>query len=446
MRRSVSATTRAVLTAMMVVMPACQASSSADRASWQTAVDTLGDTIVVRTVGAGSPPRHTLATEMAVGKLEGEDEYTFGAISELAVTAEGDIHAFDQQANQLRRYDAQGTFVTNVGRKGGGPGEYDRVNGLAVAPDGRVFLWDAGNARVTIYSPHGEPLTTYRMPGGFYTSNALMLDSAGRVYTRVTIFGDDVSKWRSVLVRYGEGGSPVDTLDAPSFDMPQQTIVARREGSTSQNNVPFAPTAQWTIGPDARFVYGRSDAYAIFRQLPDGKVLRIERETDPVPVSAAEREEREASATWNMRRTDPAWRWNGPPIPDAKPYFTQIRVAQDGRVWVRLSQPGELDPDADTTRAASPGVTSAGAGAAPSGGDARPVLRYREPQVWDVFSPEGRFLGQVQFPHDFTLFALRGDHVWGVQRDELDVQSIVRMRVDPSLGETAADAVASGNR
>lgn len=438
--------TFAISTVVLLALTACGSSATSDRADWQTVVDTIGDTIVVRTAGAKAPPRHTLVTELSIGKLEGEDEYTFGSIGELAVTTDGDIYAFDRQANQLRRYDAQGTFTSNVGRKGGGPGEYDRVNGLAIAPDGRVFLWDAGNARVTIYSPHGEPLTTYRMPGGFYTSNALTLDSAGRVYTRVTIFGEDVSKWRAVLVRYGDGGSPVDTLEVPRFDMPQQTIVARREGSTSQNNVPFSPGTQWTIAPDARFVYGRSDAYQIFRELPDGRVLRIEREADPVPVSAAEREEREASATWSMRRTDPAWRWNGPPIPDVKPYFTQLRVAQDGRIWVRLSQPGEIDPGVDSAQATSGASATGAGGGPPSGGDRQPVLRYREAQVWDVFAPDGRFLGQVHFPHGFTLYALRGDHAWGVQRDELDVQSIVRLRVDPPLAASATERMAASDR
>ena len=420
-----------------LAIAACETASSSDGA-WQTAVDTLGDTIVVRTMGAKTPPRHGLVTEMSVGKLEGEDEYTFGSISELAVTGDGHIYAFDGQAHQLRRYDSLGTFVRNVGRKGGGPGEYDRVNGLAVAPDGRVFLWDAGNARVTIYSPEGEPLTTYRLQGGFFTSNAVTLDSAGRVYTRVMIFGPDPSKWHSVLVRYGVDGTPVDTIQVPSFEMPPSSIIARREGSTSQNNVPFSPTSQWAIGPDARFVHGRSDAYAIYRELPEGKVMRIEREADPVPVGAAEREEREASATWQMRTVDPSWRWNGPPIPETKPYFKGLRVAQDGRLWVQLSQPGEIDPAVDSTQSTA-GASGTGAAGAPPSGNRRPALRYREPQVWDVFAADGRFLGQVQFPHGFTLYAMRGDQVWGVQRDELDVQSIVRMRVDPSLVTRPAD-------
>lgn len=425
------ASARALLAGMLAFTAACSGAASEAPEGWQTVVDTVGDTTIVRAVGAGDPPRHTIVPEMKIGELDGADEYTFGAIAEMAVTGEGDLYVFDRQAMQLRRYDSQGTFVRNVGRKGGGPGEYDRVNGLAVGPDGRVFLWDAGNARVTIYSPQGEPLGTWRMQGGFYTSSALQLDSAGRIYTRVSTFGDDVSQWKQILVRYGDGGTPVDTFQVPSFDMPKYDIVARREGSTSQSNVPFSPNTVWTFGPHGRFVYGRSDQYAIYRALEGGRVLRMERDAQPVAVSADEKAEREASATFSMRRTDPAWRWNGPPIPDTKPYFTSLRVAEDGRIWARISQPGEINPDADTARTEP---------------DRPPPLRYREPQVWDVFAPDGRFLGQVALPYGFTLWAQRGDHVWGVQRDELDVQSIVRARIEPSLGTSPTDQVSSTTR
>lgn len=401
-----------------VVAVACSPSGASQPRDWRTSVDTIGDTIQVRTTGTSNPRRHAPVPEMRIGELEGADEYTFGAVSEMGVGAAGDLYVFDRQAMQLRRYGADGRFVRNIGRKGGGPGEYDRVNGLAVATDGRVFLWDAGNARVTIFTAEGEPEATWRMQGGFFTSNALALDSAGRVHTRVGTFGPDVTAWRTIVVRYGAGGAPVDTLETPRFELPFNQIVARRERSTSSNNVPYTASTLWALDREGRFVYGRSDQYALYRERPDGMVLRIEREAAPVAVSGAERSEREARATWQMRTTDPAWRWNGPPIPDVKPYFTNLRVVEDGRIWVQISQPGERNPDADTTETAP---------------NRPPPLLYREAQVWDVFAPDGYYLGQVELPIAFTLFAARGDHVWGVQRDEMDVQYVVRLRIEPSL-------------
>ena len=62
----------------------------------------------------------------------------------------------------------------------------------------------------------------------------------------------------------------------------------------------------------------------------------------------------------------------------------------------------------------------------------RPQMRYAEPPAFDVFEPDGRFLGHVRVPEDFRSSPdpiVRGDYVWAVARDELDVISIVRYKV-----------------
>ena len=62
----------------------------------------------------------------------------------------------------------------------------------------------------------------------------------------------------------------------------------------------------------------------------------------------------------------------------------------------------------------------------------RRPLRFEEPIGYDVFDAEGRFLGHVRTPDTFSddpeLLA-RGDTVWAVVRDDLDVPSIVRFRM-----------------
>lgn len=419
----------AFLMALSLASWACADSAATGTAVWQTLVDTLGDTIVVRTIGADSPPRHGIATEMRIGELEGAEEYTFGTITDLVVTPEGDFYVFDAQATQLRRYDSTGTFVRNVGRRGAGPGEYGHVNGVDVGSDGRVYIWDAENTRVSIYTEHDEIDQSFRVLSGLHTSDALAVDSTGRAFTLTLTFGPDVTKWRPIVVRFGAGGLPVDTIEVPAYDLPAAAIVAQPPGGpTASRMVPYFPLRQFAYMPDMQFVSGRSDVYVLHRQRPDGGVLRIERDAPAVPVSAAERSEQEALATHVMRDVDPSWRWNGPPIPEVKPYFKALRSGMDGRIWAQLSQPGELDPEADTVQ---------------RNPDARPPIRYREPQVWDVFEADGRYLGQVELPFGFTLHVMRGEHVWGVLRDELDVQSVVRARIDPPFAPRSSETRAS---
>jgi hypothetical protein len=55
--------------------------------------------------------------------------------------------------------------------------------------------------------------------------------------------------------------------------------------------------------------------------------------------------------------------------------------------------------------------------------------RWKEPLAFDVFEPDGRFLGQVYGPMGLGLFVFDGDQVWAVSRDHLGVQRVVRFRI-----------------
>ena len=62
----------------------------------------------------------------------------------------------------------------------------------------------------------------------------------------------------------------------------------------------------------------------------------------------------------------------------------------------------------------------------------RPQIRFTEPAAFDVFSPDGKYLGRVQTPRSFRTRPeplVRGDHVWAVTRDDLDVARVVRFRI-----------------
>ena len=203
------------------------------------------------------------------------------------------------------------------------------------------------------------------------------------------------------------------------------TFSSGEDRGTSVNDVPFTPQPSWAFSPLGWMVGGLSTRYAIDQYLPDGRVLRIERVAEPVAVLADERASQEEQSTWNMRRTQPDWRWNGDPIPDTKPAFRSIMVGLDGRIWVLVHQPAERIPDEEIDRSDDP--------------DARPPARWREPVVFDVFEPEGTYLGRVRAPQGFLLYprpVFRGDHVWAVVRDDLDVQYVKRFRISTTPMES----------
>ncbi len=106
-------------------------------------------------------------------------------------------------------------------------------------------------------------------------------------------------------------------------------------------------------------------------------------------------------------------------IPDTKPPFQDVFAGVDGTVWVVLHQPGV------------PTMTDA-AVREEERRTGRVPLSYREPLAFDVFRSDGTYLGLVRAPFELRgspTPVVRGDRLWGVVRDELDVASIVRFRI-----------------
>ncbi len=428
--------------AMLCLVTACAAGADARRDAWRAAVDTIGDTIVVRTVSGAEWGTFELVPELRIGELDSEeDAYLIGSITGLAVDGEGNIYAYDSQVPALRKYGPDGAYIATFGRRGGGPGEYANSDGGLIAlPDGRVLLRDPGNARFTIYHPDGTLADEWLGRGGFFTSTPPYVDTAGNVYNIVIEEWPENRRppngdlWRFRMVRYDCAGQPRDTLDIPDYPYERAVLTMERAGrdgvSRMMNSVPFAPGFHWTMDPAGRFVAGTGHRYAVDVHMQDGRVLRMARDAEPVRISAAERANAEERATANMRRNDPSWRWNGPPIPDEKPAISGLFTGRDGRIWVRRPAPGEPIPDAevDAPRDVGNGITI-------------PPLRFREPVVFDVFEPDGRFLGSGQAPRGLSMHPLpvaRGDFLWAVVQDDLGVSTIQRLRIVPGPKATGA--------
>lgn len=419
---------RSALALSILILGAAACSSGgrgSEAGAWEAAHDTIGDTIVVRTL-SGSIWRDTaeLVPEVSIGMFDGPEEYIFGQIYSLATAQDGTIYVMDRQVPALRVYNADGTYRTTFGRKGGGPGEYERPDGgLNVLTDGRVVLRDPGNARIQVFSPEGQSLDTWPIRGTFNTSRRMVVDQHDRSHTLILLDQDaSVLDWETALVQISPEGAPGDTLRIPDTEFEPPTIEATHvddEGGTSMsvNGVPFAPGENAVLSPFGYFIHAISTDYELTLLRKDAPILRIEKVYSPVPVTQGEKDEEQASQTRNMRFTDPNWRWDGPPIPDQKPPFSRFFAGEDGTIWVQVHQPGVKgeDPLYD-----------------PTDPDAIPN-EWTEPIAFDVFDDQGGYLGAVRTPEGFSTYphpVFTSESVLATMRDQYDVQTVVRFRVE----------------
>lgn len=392
---------------------------------WQAVRDTVGDTVVVRTV-AGSVWGDTarLVEELRIGSLDGEDAYVLGDPVALAV-GNGAVYVLDAQVPAVRAYDTEtGAHLYDIGREGGGPGEYGSPDGIAVLPDGRVLVRDPRTVRINVYAPDGTPLDAWRHPngGGYHTYRRLYVDTAGTAYaTTLLDWGVPPWEWDRALIGVSSQGAVTDTILEPGLLYERADLTAASRGNgASRRQVPFTGERVWSFSPHGYTIGAITSRYAVYLFRPEG-VLRVEREPEPVPVLPAEAEERRARITAELQRQYGGWRWNGPEIPETKPPIRTLFADDDGRVWVVVSRPGRpimtrTEAEAEAERAG------------------RPVLRYEEPPAFEVFDADGRFLGPVSAPAQLRTDpspVVRGAMVWGIERDALGVPTVVRYRLVP---------------
>jgi sugar lactone lactonase YvrE len=105
--------------------------------------------------------------------------------------------------DRIAVYDAAGKQLREWGKTGGGPGEFNYPGGLAVAPDGRLYVADQTNHRIQVFDSKGRFLKAWgkygAQPGEFGgTANPksraagpdfLAMDNQGNIYATEAMGG-----------------------------------------------------------------------------------------------------------------------------------------------------------------------------------------------------------------------------------------------------------------
>ena len=74
-------------------------------------------------------------------------------VTDLTVDSNGNIYVLDYDLDRLDILDSAGNLVSSLGSSGNGPGEFDRPGGVAVSPDGWIYIADTANNRIQVFAP-----------------------------------------------------------------------------------------------------------------------------------------------------------------------------------------------------------------------------------------------------------------------------------------------------
>jgi streptogramin lyase len=113
------------------------------------------------------------------------------APSGLAVLPQGDVYVADLGNGRVSVFTDQGVYKFSFGVPGktpgkGKPGEFNEPSGVAIGPDGVVYVCDTWNARIQKFNSEGAFLGSIGRPGDLYSPRNVAVDRAGMVYVADT--------------------------------------------------------------------------------------------------------------------------------------------------------------------------------------------------------------------------------------------------------------------
>ena len=105
----------------------------------------------------------------------------------VAVDPEGNLYVADTWNNRIEIFDADGSFISSFGKAGDGPGYFSRPKGVAIDGDGHVWVADGMQDRVQVFTKEGQLLISFGghglLPGQFQGLVSIAIDKRNRVFT-----------------------------------------------------------------------------------------------------------------------------------------------------------------------------------------------------------------------------------------------------------------------
>ncbi|WP_420464030.1 hypothetical protein [Candidatus Palauibacter sp.] len=392
-------------------LPVCQAVGGIAFSLAATAVPAIGQEAIRRG-----------EIDLAIGVMDGAQEYLFENVRALTRDAAGRIYVGDGGARDVRVYGPEGRYLFHVTGPGEGPGEL-RWDVCGLTFEGEGLLWvDAWNS-YEVFGVTGDdaehvrqvlPPHLVQRVGEVTVNRATLCEKpmftgpTGLTFATDYFYLDDEGEIDAerLLVSVASDGEIRNRVTIPERDLGDTSwpVAVWRHPNRGREEMPVAPPFYnrniLVHAPDARSAHLYTREYLVQLFDANGEVRReIRRDiAGPLVTEAEARRERERLDARRGSFGDMLIEFPSIEMPERKPPVGDMWYDEDGRLWVRLAW-----------------------------AEADEVLRAH------VYDPEGEILFTAEWPRgiDLTLGGVSGDVALGVQRMEFDVQRVVRLRFSP---------------
>jgi hypothetical protein len=266
----------------------------------------------------------------------------FSLLLDLAIDDKGCLYVTDYQADNIKKFDAQGKFIKTIGKAGQGPGDFNGPGSIEFSK-GRLYVLEGMNLRISILNADGSFIKSTATPfdKGYWLEMKALPD--GRLVIQKE-FTD-----RNNLDASQEFSLELFTADLEYIKTIYQRQVRRnkyiREPRFTKNiPIPYASSVYWDVNPDGKIIIGYSEKFDIEIYDPDkGKIKSFSHPFTPVEVTAADKKRyfdgisvttTTDTGTRTVKQGAPDYIVNNAEFPRFFPPFRSLKTDVQGNIWI----------------------------------------------------------------------------------------------------------------
>jgi hypothetical protein len=328
--------------------------------------------------------RYDLEEVWVLGKEKNENDL-FASIYDVQVDAQGNIYVSDIRDRRVKKFNAEGKYLRNIGRMGQGPGEFQGARNLAVDDlSGDIYLADL----LKVHRYDRECAYQNSIPiNGFFEN--FYVDKEGAFWARMSYFDEKTGQGKAFdkISSHGELIKRITKLSA------SDTGSLRRGAKdsvtvTSGPKHGYEPELLVSRVDGQTFLWAVSNEYALNMIDTQGNLsFKILKKEEPQPFSNQEKDK-----ILNGFRADVRAKIE---LPKFKPFLKKVFADSEGRIYVQK---------------------------------VRSPLDEKEDYPCDIFSKEGYYLYRVRF--DVEPAVIKNGFLYSVVRDrESSYQLVKKYRI-----------------
>lgn len=368
-----------------------------------TATDSAGVLVVTSTApqwSEGAEWTVDVSPLVTVSEVEGDVATQFYMVTDGLLLEDGRFVIANAGTSELRVFGPDGSHQATLGRAGEGPGEFEWIESLSRVSDGAVFAYDDNAGRGTIFELDGEVRRTIPviMPPGVPASDAMVLEAGHILAVRAgpNLRAGERSPTglvtsEAIVVLLSHDGVLGDTVAVAPGD--ELFLLSSSTGRPAGFRIPVFGLNR-AVATDGRAAFVRTGrGREIAEYDTRGRLTKLIRWSGADLTITPDRLESGLRSLFGgdegaVTRYDL-------PVPETEPGFGRLLFDSRGYLWV--SEYAQYLQDANT---------------------------------WSVFSPEGAYLGDIEFPDRFRVLDIGLDRILGRRKDAADRESIEIVRLN----------------